>query len=134
MCLSGVLPESFPHAQWVSAVFRSFSTQEAAICTGLAEWEEVRRILEQVCTANLTLVSIQGVTLLTRNSVCFPEPQSNDFPLRLLVHPETRDQTHMPDVLHIEATGLGGRDLGYPERWDLSLRSDPEGQQVYRGG
>ena len=37
----------------------------------------------------------------------------------------------MPDVLHIEATGLGGRDLGYPERWDLSLRSDPEGQQVY---
>ena len=26
---------------------------------------------------------------------------------------------------------LGGRDLGYPERWDLSLRSDPEGQQVY---
>ena len=44
---------------------------------------------------------------------------------------ETRDQSHMPDVLHIEATGLGGRDLGYPERWDLSLRSDPEGQQVY---
>ena len=37
----------------------------------------------------------------------------------------------MPDVLHIEATGLGGRDLGCPERWDLSLRSDPEGQQVY---
>ena len=34
-------------------------------------------------------------------------------------------------MLHIEATGLGGRDLGYPERWDLSLRSDPEGQHVY---
>ena len=43
----------------------------------------------------------------------------------------TLKQTHMPDVLHIEATGLGGRDLGYPERWDLSLRSDPEGQHVY---
>ena len=131
MCLSGVLPESFPHIQWVSAVFRSFSKQEAAICTCVAEWEEIRRMLEQVCTANLTLVSTQGVTLWTRNSVCFPEPQPNDFPLRLLVHPETRDQSHMPDVLHIEATGLGGRDLGYPERWDLSLRSDPEGQQVY---
>ena len=37
----------------------------------------------------------------------------------------------MPDVLHIEATGLGGRDLGYPERWDLSIRSGPEGQHVY---
>ena len=40
MCLSGVLPESFPHTQWVSAVFRSFSTQEAAICTCVAELEE----------------------------------------------------------------------------------------------
>ena len=26
---------------------------------------------------------------------------------------------------------MGGRDLGYPERWDISLRSDPEGQHVY---
>ena len=31
----------------------------------------------------------------------------------------------------MEATGLGGRDLGYPERWDISVRSDPEGQSVY---
>ena len=70
-------------------------------------------------------------TLWTRNSVCLPEPQDDEFPLRLLVHPETRDQSHLPDVLHVEATGLGGRDLGYPERWDISLRSDPEGQHVY---
>ena len=26
---------------------------------------------------------------------------------------------------------MGGRDLGYPDRWDVSLRSDPEGQHVY---
>ena len=60
-----------------------------------------------------------------------PTPQDDEFPLRLLVHPKTRDQSHLPDVLHVEATGLGGRDLGYPERWGISVRSDPEGQHVY---
>ena len=37
----------------------------------------------------------------------------------------------MPDVVHIEATGLGGRDIGFPERLDISIRTDPEGQNVY---
>ena len=37
----------------------------------------------------------------------------------------------MPDVVHIEATGLGGRDIGFPERWGISIRTDPEGQNVY---
>ena len=131
LCLSGLLPDSFPHARWVMAVQRSFCTQEAAVCTCGAEWEEVRQILEQVCTANVTLESLHGTTLWTRSSVCLPEPLDDEFPLRLLVHPATRDQSHLPEVLHVEATGLGGRDLGYPERWDISLRSDPEGQHVY---
>ena len=31
----------------------------------------------------------------------------------------------------MEATGLGGRDLSYPIPWDISIRSDKEGQSVY---
>ena len=31
----------------------------------------------------------------------------------------------------MEATGLGGRDLTYPVPWDISIRSDKEGQSVY---
>ena len=31
----------------------------------------------------------------------------------------------------MEATGLGGRDLSYPIYWDISIRSDKEGQSVY---
>ena len=84
-----------------------------------------------VRTANVTLASTHGTTLWTRGSVCFPEPQDDEFPLRHLVHPETRDQSHLPDVLHVEATGLGGRDLGYPEKWDIFPCSDPEGQHIY---
>ena len=60
-----------------------------------------------------------------------PVPQDDEFSLRLLVHPKARDQSHLPDVLHVEATGLGGCDLGYSDKWDISLCSDPEGQHVY---
>ena len=94
LSVSGLLPESFPHARWV-AVQRSFCTQEAAVCTCGAEWEEVRRILELVSTANVTLESSHGTTLWTRNSVCLPEPQDDEFLLRLLVHPETGNQSHL---------------------------------------
>ena len=31
----------------------------------------------------------------------------------------------------MEATGLGGRDLLYPIPWDISIRSDKEGQSIY---
>ena len=106
LSVSGLLPDSFPHARWVMAVQRSFCIQEAAVCTCGAEWEEVRRILQLVSTANVTLESSHGTTLWTRDSVCLPEPQDDEFPLRLLVHPETRDRSHLPDVLHVEATGL----------------------------
>ena len=31
----------------------------------------------------------------------------------------------------MEAMGLGGRDLLYPIPWDISIRSDKEGQSIY---
>ena len=37
----------------------------------------------------------------------------------------------MPEVVHLEATGLGGKDIGLPGKWDISIRTDPEGQNVY---
>ena len=37
----------------------------------------------------------------------------------------------MPEVVNIEATGLGGKDLGVVGPWDISIRTDPEGQNVY---
>ena len=37
----------------------------------------------------------------------------------------------MPEVIQIEATGLGGKNLGVDRPWDISIRTDPEGQNVY---
>ena len=131
LTLSGLLPVTFPHEKWVLAVQRSFLSQEAAVCTTRSQWDEVGQILELVQTATVTVEFAGGTTLWTKDSVGLPTPQDDEFPLRLLVHPPTRDQSRLPDVVHVEATGLGGRDLGYPEKWDLSIRSDPEGQNAY---
>ena len=50
--------------------------------------------------------------------------------LQLIVLPGEEFQPHLPEILHVEATGLGGRDLSYPIPWDISIRSDKEGQQT----
>ena len=53
------------------------------------------------------------------------------IPLRVLTPPLTRDHAQMPEVVNVEATGLGGKDLGVVGPWDISIRTDPEGQNVY---
>ena len=56
---------------------------------------------------------------------------TDSYPLRLIVVPGEEIQRHLPETLHVEATGLGCRDLSFPIPWDISIRSDKEGQSVY---
>ena len=49
----------------------------------------------------------------------------------MLTPPLTRDHAQVSEVVNIEATGLGGKDLGVVGPWDISIRTDPEGQNVY---
>ena len=51
--------------------------------------------------------------------------------LRQIVVPGEEIQRHLPETLHVEATGLGGRDLSFPIPWHISIRSDKEGQSIY---
>ena len=60
-----------------------------------------------------------------------PAIPTDSFPLQLIVLTGNEIQRHLPDTLQVEATGLGGRDLSYPIPWDISIRSDKEGQSVY---
>ena len=107
---------------------QSVATHVVVASMSLIGWH---RCIDSSIAVSLTVVSATGVTLWTRDSVAWPEVLDEEFPLRLLVHPEVPPSSHLPDVLHIETTGLGGRDLGFPERWNISLRSDKEGQNVY---
>ena len=43
-----------------------------------------------------------------------PTIPTDSFPLQLIVLTGNEIQRHLPETLHVEATGLGGRDLSYP--------------------
>ena len=74
--------------------------------------------------------SQQGVVVWSSTQKC-PPSIPNAYPLRLTVLPGEELQRHLPETLQVEATGLGGRDLVYPFPWDISIRSDNEGQSIY---
>ena len=102
IALAGQLPEFFPLMQWISAVKKSFLSQEVVTCVTRAQWNEVCTMLQAVNTTEISLRSKNGTTLWTRASPRLPE-----------------------------ATGLGGKDLRVVGPWDISIRTDPEGQNVY---
>ena len=131
IALAGQLPEFFPLKQWISAVKKSFLSQEVVTCATRAQWNEVCAMLQAVNTTEISLRSKNGTTLWTRASPRLPIPVDDEFPLQVLTPPLTRDHAQMPEVVNIEATGLGGKDLGVEGPWDISIRTDPEGQNVY---
>ena len=75
--------------------------------------------------------SQHGVVVWSSAQNCPPTIPTDSYPLQLIVLPGEEIQRHLPETLHVEATGLGGRDLSYPIPWDISIRSDKEGQSVY---
>ena len=119
IALAGQLPEFLPLQQWISAVKKSFLSQEVVTCATRAQWNEVCTMLQAVNTTEISLRSKNGTTLWTRASPRLPIPVDDEFPLQVLTPPLTRDHAQMPEVVHIEATGLGGKDLW--QRWRTLL-------------
>ena len=131
LALAGRLPEFFPMGQWSWAVKKSFLAQEVVTCSTRAQWNEVCTMLLAVNTTEIVVKSKNGATLWTKQCSRLPSPVDDEFPLQVLTPILTRDYAHMPEVVNIEATGLGGKDLGVMGPWDRSIRTDPEGQNVY---
>ena len=75
--------------------------------------------------------SQHGVVVWSSTQNCPSPIPADSYPLQLIVVPGEEIQRHLPETLHVEATGLGGRDLLYPIPWDISIRSDKEGQSIY---
>ena len=128
---TGHLPDKFPHEQWIEAVKWHGDTKIAAIIHTDAEMADAKIILEKLENVVVEAESQHGVVVWSSTQHYPPSIPSNAYPLQLIVLPGEELQRHLPETLHVEATGLGGRDLAYPVPWDISIRSDKEGQSVY---
>ena len=93
-----------------------------------SEWADAKIILATLVNVVVEVESQHGVVVWSSAQKC---PPTDFYPLQLIVLPGEEIQRHLPETLHVEATGLGGRDLSFPIPWDISIGSDKEGQSVY---
>ena len=129
---TGHLPDKFPLDQWIEAVKWHGDTKIAAIIQTEAEWADAKIILATLVNVVVEVESQHGVVVVWSSAQkCPPTFSTDSYPLQLIVLPGEEIQRHLPETLHVEATGLGGRDLSFPIPWDISIRSDKEGQSVY---
>ena len=128
---TGHLPVKFPHDQWNEAVRWYGDTKLAATIQNEAEFADAKIILSKLEKVVVEAESRQGVVVWSSTQKCPTTIPADAYPLQLIVLPGEEIQRHLPETLHVEATGLGGRDLLYLIPWDISIRSDKEGQSIY---
>ena len=128
---TGNLTPRFPLDQWIQAVQWHGASRILAVVNTLEEWEEALKLLAPLERIVVEAKSPQDYVVWTSAQSDSPTAMEGFLPLTLVVRPERDIQPHLPATLHVETTGLGGRDLNYPTPWDISIRSDKEGQSVY---
>ena len=128
---TGHLPAKFPHDQWNEAVRWHGDTKLAATVQNEAELADAKIILSKLEKVVVEAESRHGVVVWSSTQNCPTTIPADAYPLQLIVLPGEEIQRHLPETLHVEATGLGGRDLLYPIPWDISIRSDKEDQSIY---
>ena len=128
---TGYLPAKFPHDQWNEAVRWHGDTKLAATIQNEAELADAKIIFSKLENVMVEAESRHGVVVWSSTQNCPTTIPADSYPLQLIVAPGEEIQRRLPETLHVEATGLGGRDLLYPISWDISIRSDKEGQSIY---
>ena len=131
LSVTGHMPDKFPTDQWIEAVRWHGDTKIAADIHTAAEWEDAKTLLARLENVVVEAESKQGAVVWSSAQNNPPAIPTDSFPLQLIVLTGNEIQRHLPETLQVEATGLGGRDLSYPIPWDISIRSDKEGQSVY---
>ena len=75
--------------------------------------------------------SKQGVEVWSSTQKDPPAIPTDSLPLTLVVLTGNDIQRHLPKNSHVEATGLEGKNLSYSTPWNISIRTDKEGESVY---
>lgn len=110
------MPAKFPYDHWIKAVQWHGDLKVVAVVNTEAEWNDARTLLTP-----LENVVVEAVVWSSAQKDP-PAISTDSFPLKLMVLTGDDIQRHLlPDTLHVEATGLGGRDLTYPIPFGTSL-------------
>ena len=111
---TGHMPGKFPTDQWIKAVQWHGDSKVIAVINTEAEWADATTLLAPLENVVVEAESKQGVVVWSSAQKDPPAIPTDSFPLQLAVLTGDDIQRHLPETLHVEATGLGGRDLSYP--------------------
>ena len=125
------MPGKVPTDQWIKAVQWHGDSKVIAVINTEAEWADATTLLAPLENVVVEAESKQGVVVWSSAQKDPAAIPTDSFPIQLAVLTGDDIQRHLPETLHVEATGLGGRDLSYPIPCDISIRTDKEGQAVY---
>ena len=128
---TGHMPPKFPLDHWIKAVQWHGDSKVAAVVNTMDEWVDAQKLLTPLENIVVEAESTQGTVVWSSTQKDHQAILEDSLPLKLVVRPERDIQRRLPHTLQVEATGLGGRDLTHPIPWDISIRSDKEGQSVY---
>ena len=131
LSVTGHMTPRFPLDHWIKAVQWHGDSKVAAVVNSMDEWVDAQKLLTPLENIVVEAESTQGTVVWSSTQKDHPAIPEGSLPLKLVVRPENDIQRHLPDALHVEATGLGGMDLTYPIPWDVSIRTDTEGQSVW---
>ena len=106
---TGHLPAKFPHDQWNEAVRWHGDTKLAATIQNEAELADAKITLSKLEKVVVEAESRHGVVVWSSTQNCPTTIPADAYPLQLIVLPGEEIQRHLPETLHVEATGLGGR-------------------------
>ena len=128
LSITGFLLPGFPREQWNRAVKWHGESKVVAVITSQADWAFVMQLGADNVVIEATDANGEIVWTSTHRN---PTSQLTAFPYTVVIKTDKEIQRHLPDILRVETTGLGGRDLNTGTPWDLCIRSDKEGQKVY---
>ena len=111
LSVTGHMTPRFALDHWIKAVQWHGDSKVAAVVNTMDEWVDAQKLLTPLENIVVEAESTQGTVVWSSTQKDHPAIPEGSLPLKLVVRPENDIQRHLPDTLHVEATGLGGMDL-----------------------
>ena len=111
---TGHMTPRFPLDHWIKAVQWHGDSKVAAVVNTMDEWVDAQKLRTPLENIVVEAESIQGTVVWSSTQKDHPAIPEGSLPLKLVVRPENDIQRHLPDTLHVEATGTRGDESYVP--------------------
>ena len=126
--LAGVIPKNFPINTWHSAVWLTLASSASYVLRDDAEWQIAYALLGPIRTTTAIVTNHHGDTVYEPRTGLLNKAMV--YPLKVVLSDPKRANWPSKKCT-LEATGLGGSDLSFQDKADITVRTDKHKQNIY---